>query len=121
MAEGFAGLFAKGIFESYSAGSKPSGSVNAEAINVMKEVGIDISSQKSKGFNDLNIKEFDAVVTLGCGDICPFVPAQKHIEWQIDNPKGKDVIFFRMVRDKIRDRVKKLSESIAHNEIERRG
>lgn len=93
MAEGLAKLFGKGIFESYSAGSKPSGSVNSEAIKAMKETGVDISSQKSKGFNDLNIKKFDIVITLGCGDVCPFVPAEKHIEWQIEDPKDKDMGF----------------------------
>ncbi len=115
MAEGFARLFGKGIFEPYSAGSKPSGKVDPMAVEVMKEAGIDISSQKSKGFNDLSIKEFDMVITLGCGDVCPFVPAKEHIEWKIDDPKGKDSEFFRIVRDQIKDNVKKLAESIIHN------
>jgi protein-tyrosine-phosphatase len=108
MAEGFAKLFGKGIFESYSAGSKPSGKVDPLAIEVMKEVGVEILSQKSKGFNDLNVKEFDMGITLGCGDVCPFVQAKKHIEWQIEDPKNKDIDFYRKVRDKIRDKVKLL-------------
>jgi protein-tyrosine-phosphatase len=116
MAEGFAKLFSKGIFESYSAGSKPSGRVNPMTMEIMKEMGIDISSQKSKGFNDLAVKEFDMVVTLGCGDVCPFVPAKEHIEWKIDDPKGKEIGAFRMVRDQIKDKVKKLAESIIRNE-----
>lgn len=116
MAEGFARLFGKGIFEPYSAGSKPSGKVDPVAVEVMKEAGIDISSQESKGFNNLGIKEFDMVITLGCGDVCPFVPAKKHIEWKIDDPKGKEIGIFRNVRDQIKDHVKKLAESIIHNE-----
>ncbi|MBI5213423.1 MAG: arsenate reductase ArsC [Nitrospirae bacterium] len=116
MAEGFVRLFGGGIFESYSAGSKPSGKVDHMAVEVMKEAGIDISSQKSKGFNDLSVKEFDMVITLGCGDVCPFVPAKEHIEWKIDDPKGKDIDFFRIVRDQIKDRVKRLAESTTHNE-----
>jgi len=116
MAEGFARLFGEGIFEPYSAGSKPSGKVDHMAVEVMKEAGIDISSQKSKGFNDLSIKEFDMVITLGCSDVCPFVPAKEHMEWKIGDPKGKDIDFFRIVRDQIKDRVKRLAESITHNE-----
>ena len=115
MAEGFARLFGKGIIESYSAGSKPSGKVDATAIKVMSEAGIDISSQQSKGFNDIGIKEFDMVITLGCSDVCPFIPAKKHIEWHIEDPKGKDLNFYRKVRDKIKDQVKSLLENIVHD------
>ena len=116
MAEGFARLFGKGIFEPYSAGSKPFGRVDPMAVEVMKEAGIDISSQKSKGFNDLSIKEFDMVITLGCGDVCPFVPAKEHIEWKIDDPKGKDIGFFRIAREQIKDHVNRLAESIINKE-----
>jgi len=116
MAEGFARLFGGGIFESYSAGSKPSGKVDHMAVEVMKEAGIDISSQKSKGFNDLSVKEFDMVITLGCGDVCPFVPAKEHVEWKIGDPKGKEIGVFRMVRNQIKDNVKKLAEFIISND-----
>ena len=116
MAEGFAKLFGKGIFEPHSAGSKPSGKIDPMAVEVMKEADIDISSQKSKGFNDLSIKEFDMIITLGCGDVCPFVPAKEHIEWKIDDPKGKEISFFRMVRDHIKDNVKNLADSIMRND-----
>jgi arsenate reductase len=116
MAEGFARLFGKGIFEPYSAGSKPSGKVDPVAVEVMKEAGIDILSQKSKGFNDLSVKEFDMVITLGCGDVCPFIPAKEHIEWKIDDPKGKEIGIFRIVRDYIKDHIKKLAEYIIRNE-----
>jgi len=115
MAEGFARLFGKGVFEPYSAGSKPSGKVDPMAVEIMKEANIDISSQISKGFIDLSVKEFDIVITLGCGDVCPFVPAKEHIEWKIDDPKGKDIEYFRIVRDNIQGHVKKLAESIIHN------
>ena len=101
MAEGFARNLGEGIIESYSAGSRPSGKINPEAIRVMRELGIDISSRRSKGFDQLSVKEFDFVITLGCQDTCPFVPAKQHIDWSIDDPKGKDVEFFRQVRDTI--------------------
>lgn len=105
MAEGFARHLGKGIIEPYSAGTKPSGKVKSGAIEVMAEAGIDISSQRSKGFADLPVKDFDAVVTMGCGDVCPFVPAKEHIEWKIEDPKGKDMPFFRKVRDQIKEKV----------------
>ena len=108
MAEGFARNLGEGIIEAYSAGSRPSGKINPEAIRVMQELGIDILSQRSKGFDQLPVKEFDYVITLGCQDACPFVPAKKHIDWNIADPKGKDVEFFRKVRDDIAENVKEL-------------
>ena len=94
MAEGIARHLGKGILEVYSAGSKPKSEVDPNAIKVMQEIGIDISSYKSKGFNEVPIRNFDYVITLGCKDVCPFFPAEKHIEWNIDDPKGKDIDFF---------------------------
>lgn len=108
MAEGFTRKLGRGILEVYSAGSKPSGVVNPDAIKAMQETGIDISGQQSKGFNELPVEEFDYVVTLGCHDACPFVAAKKHIEWQIDDPKGKSADEFRKARDEIRSKVKEL-------------
>lgn len=112
MAEGFARYYAAGSLEPYSAGSKPSGVVNQDAILVMKETGIDISGQHSKGLGDLPAKEFDYVITMGCKDICPFVPAKKHTEWNIDDPKGRSLGYFREVRDKIKENMQKLIEEI---------
>lgn len=108
MAEGFARFYGKGGIEAYSAGSRPSGKVNETALQVMKEVGIDISSQPSKGFEALPYKEFDVVVTMGCGDECPFVPAKKRIDWQIRDPKCKPIEFFAEVRDEIKGKVLEL-------------
>jgi glutathione/glutaredoxin type arsenate reductase len=112
IAEGFAHKLGKGIIEAYSAGSRPSGKINPTAVEVMRDAGIDISSQYSKGFNDLPVKEFDYVITLGCQDVCPFVPAKEHIEWKIDDPKNKSVDFFRDVRDKIKSEVYKFVEIV---------
>jgi protein-tyrosine-phosphatase len=106
MAEGFAKLYGKDKIESYSAGSNPSGKVNEIAIEVMKEKGIDVSKQKSKGFKDLPYRNFDYVITMGCGDVCPFVPAKQRIEWEIEDPKGKPKGKFREVRDKIEKKIK---------------
>lgn len=105
MAEGFARRLGEGALEAYSAGSSPSGKVHPVAINVMGEIGFDISAQKSKGFSELPVKTFDYVITLGCRDACPFFPAKDHVEWQISDPKNKGIDFFRKVRDEIRTEV----------------
>jgi len=112
MAEGFARFYGKGRVEAYSAGSKPSGRVNETAVQVMKEVGIDISSQESKGFDALPDREFDMVVTMGCGDECPLVPAKRRIDWKIRDPKGKSIEIFREVRDEIKEKVLELIEEV---------
>jgi protein-tyrosine-phosphatase len=112
IAEGFAKSLGKDIVEAYSAGSKPSGTIDPTAIEVMREVGIDIAVQKSKGFLDLPVKKFDYVITLGCKDVCPFVPASEHIEWQIADPKNKGRDFFRKVRDQIRRELEKLIQNV---------
>ncbi len=112
IAEGFSRAFGKGIMEAYSAGSKSSGKVNSLAIEVMREVGIDISNNISKSFSELAVSNFDYVITMGCQDVCPIIPARKHIEWQIDDPKGKDMDFFRKVRDDISYKVGELIKNV---------
>ncbi|MFA7294969.1 MAG: arsenate reductase ArsC [Candidatus Omnitrophota bacterium] len=112
IAEGFAKALGGVKLESYSAGSKPSGKVNPDAIKVMREIGIDISAVKSKGFNDLTVKDFDYVITMGCKDICPFVPAKEHIDWEIEDPKGKGEEFFRKIRDLIKEKVESLIREV---------
>ncbi len=112
IAEGFAKALGGLKFEAYSAGSKPKGKVNPDAIKVMREIGIDISTAKSKGFNDLAVKDFDYVVTMGCKDICPLVPAKEHIDWQIEDPKDKGEEFFRKTRDLIKEKVESLIREV---------
>ena len=112
MAEGWARNLGKDVVLVYSAGSKPSGVVNPDAVKIMAESGIDISKRKSKGFNDLPVEEFDYVVTMGCKDVCPFIAASQHIDWNIADPKGKDMDFFRKVRDEIKVKVSQLINEI---------
>ena len=121
MAEGFARHFGNGILEAYSAGSKPSGKVNPYATKVMWEEEVDIFGQKSKGFDDLPIKDFDYVISMGCKDTCPFMPAKKHIAWDIPDPKGKSIEFFRMARDTIKEKVLKLIFEIAEADKHKTG
>ena len=105
MAEGFAREFGGDKFEVYSAGFHPAGFVAPNAVAVMKEAGIDISRQRSKGFADLPDQGYDYVISLGCKDVCPFYPSQEKIEWNIEDPIGQPIEIFRQVRDKIRSKV----------------
>jgi protein-tyrosine-phosphatase len=116
IAEAFAIFYGANSIEAYSAGSNPSGKINADAIKVMQEEGIDISGQRSKGFKDLPEKEFDYVVTLGCNDVCPIFAAKKSVEWDIEDPKGKSLYFFRQIKEKIRGKVKGLIRAIIAEE-----
>lgn len=110
MAEGFARHFGKGKVEAYSAGSRPAGFIAPEAVQTMKERGIDISGQTSKSMEEFRGREFDVVITMGCGDACPWMPAKLRLDWQIPDPIGKDADFFRMVRDRIESLVNGLLE-----------
>ncbi len=112
IAEGFARKLGEHIIDAYSAGSKASGKVNQTAVEVMKEAGIDISGQRSKGFADVPAKDIDYVVTMGCGDVCPFIPAKKHIDWKIEDPRDRPIEFFRQIRDEIKERVEGLIKEV---------
>lgn len=105
MAEGFAKQIGKGVIEAYSAGSEPSGVVNSKAIAAMKEVGMDISSFKSKGFDSVPAAECDIIITMGCGADTPSLPARIRLDWDLPNPKDMTQEEFNQVRDEIRDRV----------------
>jgi arsenate reductase len=105
MAEGFARKLAGDRFDIYSAGSRPAGFVHSDAIAVMKEVGVDISSQYSKGFDQLPVKEFDYFVTMGCGENCPVVATIKRIDWQIEDTFGQPIEVLRRIRDIIKQKV----------------
>ena len=105
MAEGFARALGSSRIEAFSSGSKPSGVVNPRATEFMKEAGIDISKQSSKGLDALPPGEWDALVTMGCGDACPQLPAKRRLHWALPDPKNLSDDEFRRIRDEIRDRV----------------
>ncbi len=112
MAQGFAEAFGKGKVEVYSAGSRPSSHINPLAIEVMREKGIDLSDRHPKGLDDLPPIEMDYLVTMGCEETCPAVPARKIIEWQIPDPKGKPIDEVRRIRNILEVKVKTLLEEV---------
>ena len=113
MAQAFARLHGAGEIEAFSAGSRPSGSVNARAVAAMKEVGYDLTTHTSKGLTDFNGKEVDVAVTMGCGDECPLVLAKQRFDWQIPDPRDMTPDEFREVRNLIEAKVKRLVESLS--------
>jgi protein-tyrosine-phosphatase len=94
--------------EALSAGSRPSGVVNPKAIDAMRELGYDLDAHASESVDDLPEEEFEAVVTMGCGDACPWVSAKRHIDWAIPDPKDMEPAEFRKVRDMIGEKVRAL-------------
>ncbi|HRE39236.1 MAG TPA: arsenate reductase ArsC [Chitinophagaceae bacterium] len=113
MSQAFARMLGGEKIEAYSAGSKPSGVVNPKAIAAMKELGYDLSTHDSKSLKEVEqYALFDAVVTMGCGDACPWMPAKKFIDWQIPDPKHMEPDEFNRVRDFIGDKVKELLDSL---------
>jgi protein-tyrosine-phosphatase len=108
MAEGFARELGRGRVAAFSAGSRPSGVVNARAIRFMAERGIDLGSHSSKGLDHLPAAPWDYIVTMGCGDACPFLPARHRLDWELEDPKALDDAGFRAVRDRIEAQVKDL-------------
>src|SRR6476660_1144125 len=109
MSQAFATIYGSGNVEAFSAGSKPSGIINPKAIAAMKELGYDLSSHSSKSLEEVKaFAPFDAVVTMGCGDACPWMPAKLFIDWQIPDPRNMNEEDFRKVRDLIGQKVKEL-------------
>lgn len=107
MAQAFARMHGTNI-EAYSAGSRPSGTVNPKAIEAMKELKYDLTVHTSKSLQEIPDGPYEYVVTMGCGDACPWIPAKEHIDWDIPDPKNMEKEEFRKVRDLIEEKVKDL-------------
>ncbi len=105
MAEAFARMLGGARVEAHSAGSRPSGAVNPRAIEAMAELGYNLAAHRSKSLADLPPGAWDAVVTMGCGDACPHLPARLREDWQIPDPRALEPAEFRAVRDQVRDQV----------------
>jgi protein-tyrosine-phosphatase len=114
MAEGFAAAQGKDRVSVFSAGSKPSGQVDPRALRFMAEKGIDLSARRSKGLNDLPPDvTWHWIVTMGCGDACPWLPARHRLDWDLPDPKMLDDADFRAVRDRIEQMVRELIAIVA--------
>jgi arsenate reductase (thioredoxin) len=113
MAEAFARLHGGPGVEAHSAGSAPSGRINPKATRFMAELGVDLSAHRSKSLDDIAGLEFDAVVTMGCGDRCPWVPARRREDWALPDPREMDDDGYRAVRDEIEARVRALLDALA--------
>ena len=109
MSQAFAIMHGGDKVEAFSAGSKPSGIINPKAIAAMKELGYDLTKHHSKSLEEAKAyAPFDVVVTMGCGDACPWMPAKNFVDWQIPDPRNMNEEDFRKVRDGIEEKVKDL-------------
>jgi arsenate reductase len=116
MAAAFLTHLSRGAVDVRSAGSEPADRVNPAAVAAMAEVGIDIATEQPKILTTDAVKASDVVITMGCGDTCPFYPGKRYEDWVLEDPAGKGVDAVRPIRDEIRRRVETLiSELVPTN------
>lgn len=108
MAAGFMRHLGQGRVEVLSAGSAPKDAINPIAVEAMAEIGIDIANNLPKILTTEAVQESDAVITMGCGDVCPVYPGKRYEDWVLDDPAGQGIESVRVIRDEIKARVKKL-------------
>jgi arsenate reductase len=108
MAAGFMRELGQGRVEVLSAGSAPKDSINPIAVEAMAEVGIDIANNTPKVLTTEAVQESDAVITMGCGDVCPFYPGKRYEDWVLEDPAGQGIEPVRVIRDEIKKRVEQL-------------
>ena len=108
MAAAFLHHLSQGVVEVRSAGSEPADQVNPAAVAAMAEVGINIAAEQPKILTDQAVRASDVVITMGCGDTCPFYPGKRYEDWVLDDPAGQGVEAVRPIRDTIRARVETL-------------
>ena len=112
MAAGYMRHLSAGRVEVLSAGSAPKDSINPQAIEVMSEEGIDIASEQPKILTTDAVVASDVVITMGCGDTCPFYPGKRYEDWVLDDPAGQSIDVVRRIRDEIKGRVESLLREI---------
>ena len=114
MAAGFMTHLSQGRVQVLSAGSAPKDSINPVAVAAMAEIGIDISNNSPKVLTNEAVQQSDAVITMGCGDACPFYPGKRYEDWVLEDPAGQGIESVRVIRDEIKVRVENLlSELLA--------
>jgi arsenate reductase (thioredoxin) len=112
MAAGFVRHLSDGVVEVRSAGSAPADQINPTAVDAMLEVGVDIRDQQPKVLTTEAVQASDAVITMGCGDVCPVFPGKRYEDWKLDDPAGQGIEPVRVIRDEIRGRVLTLLEEL---------
>jgi len=112
MAAGYLRHLAGDRVEVLSAGTEPKDQVNPSAVAVMAEEGIDIAQNTPKVLTTEAVQDSDYVITMGCGDTCPFFPGKTYLDWQLQDPAGQDSETVRVIRDEIRDHVERLIADI---------
>jgi arsenate reductase len=112
MAAAFLTALSKGAIEVRSAGSQPADKVNPAAVEAMAEVGIDMSAEIPKVLTTEAVQDSDVVITMGCGDECPYFPGKRYEDWVLEDPAGKGVESVRPIRDQIKGRVEALIASL---------
>jgi arsenate reductase (thioredoxin) len=113
MAAAFARRLGEGVVEVHSAGSAPGETLNPAVVAAMSEVGLDISHEQPRKFTDDMLRGADVIVTMGCGDECPFVPGKRYEDWALADPAGQDLDTVRSIRDQIETRVSALIAELA--------
>ena len=108
MAAGYLRHYADNRIEVRSAGSVPAEHINPIAVEAMSEDGIDISAEQPKVLTDEAVQDSDAVITMGCGDACPFFPGKRYEDWELDDPAGQGIEAVRLIRDNIKTRIEAL-------------
>lgn len=116
MASGFLTRLAGDRISVLSAGSEPADQINPVAVAVMAEVGIDIAGQTPKILTTESVEQADVVVTMGCGDACPFYPGKRYEDWKLSDPAGKGIEQVRGIRDEVERRVSALASELLPNE-----
>jgi arsenate reductase len=112
MAAGYLTYLAGDAVEVRSAGSAPADSLNPTVVEVMLEEGINLTEQKPKILTAAAVQESDIVITMGCGDACPFYPGKKYLDWQLKDPAGQEIEVVRLIRDEIRRHVEELIQEL---------
>ena len=113
MAAGWMRVLGGGAIGVFSAGSEPAEHINPVAVAAMAEVGIDIAGHQPQGWTEAMLEKIDIVVTMGCGDECPYVPGVRYIDWELTDPAGQGIETVRGIRDEIERRVRGLLDELA--------
>lgn len=112
MAAGWMRHLAGDSVQVFSAGSEPADSINPVAVEAMAEVGIDIAGNQPQPWTEAMLEQVDVVITMGCGDTCPYVPGTRYVDWELTDPHGQGIETVRPIRDDIELRVRGLLEEL---------